>query len=491
MALPLLSACFGGSGPSVGVVGHLRGDFGGVVSDEPRATLVARGVLSSGGTAADAAVALYFALSVTYPSAASLGGGGVCLVHDGKTGRVEALDFTVGAPSPPISRAAGAFGVPGNVRGMFALHSRYGRLRWERVVQPAENLARFGFAASRALVQELSQDGGALARDARARAIFTAPGGAAVKEGGDIRQVGLAAVLGRIRRLGAGEFYGGLLARRLSAGAAEIGGALAIADLRGYRPRWLETVKGSFGNHNVHFPPRPISGGAIAARLWDELKEKGSWSGADDGDRLGIFADAAYAAYRETAPPDRAPRGDGLPDHAVTSFAVLDIAGGAVACSLTMNGRFGAGRMIPGTGILAARPPGGENDAKSSLAPMLVVNEFNKNAYFAAAVSGNAAAPTALISVALKVLLGGRGLEDALADGRFHAGSIPRTVFAEAAADKEAAARFRDNGFRLVDVARLGRMNAIHCPGGMPREPKSCTYSSDRRGHGFAATAAR
>jgi len=75
-------AC-GSDGPPEGQVGFIQENFGGVVSDEPRSALVGRDVLSAGGTAVDAAVATYFAMAVTYPGAATLGGGGICVVSRG------------------------------------------------------------------------------------------------------------------------------------------------------------------------------------------------------------------------------------------------------------------------------------------------------------------------------------------------------------------------------------------------------------------------
>ena len=111
-----------------------------MVSDEPRSALVGRDILSAGGNAVDAAVATYFAMSVTYPGAATLGGGGMCVVSRGQDDAVEAIDFR-----PALFAQGGrAVMIPGAVRGMFALHARYGRLKWEALLLPAERLARFG-----------------------------------------------------------------------------------------------------------------------------------------------------------------------------------------------------------------------------------------------------------------------------------------------------------------------------------------------------------
>ncbi|MDE2466502.1 MAG: gamma-glutamyltransferase, partial [Alphaproteobacteria bacterium] len=118
-----------------------------VVGDEPSAVKAASAVLQQGGSAADAATTLYLAMSVTFPGAAGLGGGGTCVVYDEHDGSAHAIDFMPG-------RTGGeTFGVPGNVRGFQVLQSRYGRLPWARDVAYAEALAATGFPISAALEQ--------------------------------------------------------------------------------------------------------------------------------------------------------------------------------------------------------------------------------------------------------------------------------------------------------------------------------------------------
>jgi len=486
MIVALVSGC-GTPDPPLGVVGHVAGDFGGAVTDEPTAALVARDILSAGGTAADAAVALYFTLSVTYPSAGGLGGGGVCLVHGINSTQVEALDFTSGRPARRAPDGQMEFAVPGNVRGMAALHARYGRLRWSQVVQPAERLARFGHPISRAFAHEIKRHAAVVNASAGLGVLFKGADGTILKEGDDLRQLELSVVLGRLRGKGAGEFYSGALAGRLAASYKAAGGTVTIEDLRGYRPVWRETLKGSFGDHGVHFAPPSVRGGALSAKLWDVLKEKGAYQRAPANARDTAVVEASAKAYQALGERD----GDAIPDHSVTSFATMDHLGSAVACSVTMNAPFGVARLAAGTGVIAGAAPTPKHDGGVSLAPMLIVNGPTTNAFFAAGASGDASSPTSMISVALRLLVADEKLADAVDAPRYHAGRTSRTVFAEATAGAAATAHFDAAGYRVIKVPSLGRINAIWCAAGILRQPGKCVYIADKRGFGYGVSVER
>ena len=132
----LLAGCsvdIGSIGDTVGLSSSSPGTTGAlVVGDEPFAVRAGAAILGQGGNAVDAATAMYFTLAVTYPVAAGLGGGGLCIVHDPLKNTTQEIDFEAGDAAKP-----GAYAVPGNVRGFALMQGAFGALPWQKVVSPA------------------------------------------------------------------------------------------------------------------------------------------------------------------------------------------------------------------------------------------------------------------------------------------------------------------------------------------------------------------
>ena len=277
-----------------GQPGFVKGFLGGVVADEPRAALAAREVLSAGGSAADAAVALGFVLSVTLPSRAGLGGGGACIAYaaDKKSvnaGVPEAVLFPPVAPAGLGANADRPAAVPMLARGLFLLHARYGSLPFEGLIVPAEQLARFGTPAPRQLVRDIALVAGPLLGDPNARAVFS-QGGTPLAEGQTLLQPDLGATLAQIRVSGVGDFYTGALARRIVQASPLAGGPLTLADLNGALPKLAPAVVVPYRRDKVAFLPPPADGGLAAAAGFSTLERDPSALGSAAARALAVAA---------------------------------------------------------------------------------------------------------------------------------------------------------------------------------------------------------
>ena len=408
---------------------------------------------------------MYFASAVTLPSAASLGGGGVCVGFDSANGEVQALEFLARRPTRIDAEADRPAAVPGNVRGFFAFHARYGRLPWSQLISPAETLARFGFRVSRALARDIDEVERALAAEPETRRSFSMPDrDKLVAEGDFLRQVELAAVLARVRAEGAGAFYTGAFAQQFAEAAQAAGGTLTNIDLRDYAPTWRQTITVPMGNETAHFAPPPTIGGAIAARMWTSLLEQGNLKRTSAEERYRIFADLGFDTASERldllAQEEGGEAAPQLENPSAATFVAVDRDGSAAACGVTLNSLFGTGRVASGTGIVLAASPGPGGRGATALGPMLIVNQNVNEFYFAGAASGGVAAPLALISVAARAVLAGEPLLQALAAPRVLGGLMPDVVHHEGGAGGIAPV-FANQGLRLAAAPVLGQVNTV------------------------------
>ncbi len=365
-----------------------------VSTTHPLATRVGMDVLRRGGTAADAAVAVSFALAVVYPEAGNLGGGFFAVGHQEAKGETWMLDARETAPaavtrdtyrnlpSGASLRGPWAAGVPGTPAGLAALHARYGKLSWRELVAPAERLAREGFPLTARATDRLLGMKRRLAADPETRRIFYTPEPAT---GGTLRQPDLAATLRRLTG-DPRDFYDGETAALIVADMQTEGGPITAADLDAYAPQWREPVRCRYRDFDLVSSAPPSSGGTILCQTaqilqpfeMEALDPRGArflhltmqaW-GFAFADRAALgdpdVVDLSGLGHLITEEyglllADRIDPGAPLPFTApalrpesmqTTHFSVVDGEGNAVSLTTTLNGAFGNGHVVRGAGFL-------------------------------------------------------------------------------------------------------------------------------------------
>ncbi len=372
---------------------------GAVATSDAYSAVVAKAILQKGGNAVDAAVATAFALAVTLPEAGNLGGGGFMTVW--MEGKPYFLDYRERAPAkasadmyldakgnvvPDLSLIGNlSAGIPGTVRGMAAVHSRFGHLAWKDVVAPAIALARDGFVVPERLQKNRDADMPNYAGKTNFAAYY-----AGMNAGATFKQPHLAATLQRIAAQGDKGFYEGRTADLIVAqmGRGPVKGILTKADLASYKAVWREPVRASWNGYDVITAPPPSSGGIALIQL---LKMKSilapAFEGvahnspqyihllaeiekrvyADRAEYLGdpdfvkvpvqALIDPAYLAARAgevkaLTPSETRKINPGLEKLETTHFSVVDRWGNAVSNTYTLNGSFGSGVVVEGAGFL-------------------------------------------------------------------------------------------------------------------------------------------
>src|SRR3954469_20290074 len=155
LSAPLLFAPAQAASPA-----PVAAEHGMVVTAHQLATRVGVDVLKKGGNAVDAAVAVGYALAVTYPAAGNLGGGGFMTLQLAD-GRKSFIDFREKAPlaaradmyldkagnviAGASTRGHLAVAVPGTVAGLEYALAKYGRMKRGELIAPAIALADKGF----------------------------------------------------------------------------------------------------------------------------------------------------------------------------------------------------------------------------------------------------------------------------------------------------------------------------------------------------------
>lgn len=504
-----------------------EGFFGATAAEEPRAALVARDVLVAGGTAADAAVATYFTLAVTLPSSAGIGANGSCLVFN-PPGGLAVSPFSVDRTGPdsdknpsfelvafpprPASAQAPTVSVPLGPRAMFALHARYGRMRFEELLAGAERLARFGAPVSRALAVELARDGAILeSDDTAARALLR--DGRPLDQEERLVQLELAAMLARLRAEGVGGLYGGGLGSSFVEAARAAGYRIDPAVLREALPTVTPATGTIHDDHVWALVGADQGDTALGQVVFDLVLDGADWTAdrsraqADLAKAL-LLADAATAEGAVRLEEDAAERamagptpasGDGpsavrarqavtlgaraAPSGGATSFYAVDRFGMGVSCAIGLGAPFGVGRMLPGLGLLPGVVEPGGADGPGAFT-LMVANTNANQLHMTGYGTGGRAGLSALVTAALDHWETETPPSDAVAAQRSHMAAGSGLLVVEPGLTVDTA-RIGLDGLRLEPADRLGRAALFRCVNGIPRSELRCQQGGDPRSLGL------
>jgi gamma-glutamyltranspeptidase/glutathione hydrolase len=368
-----------------------------VASNSDLASQAGLEILRAGGNAMDAAVAVGFALAVTYPFAGNIGGGGFMVIRmaDGRTAAIDYREIApLAATRDMFVDASGkltdksvvghlASGVPGAVAGMDAALQRFGTMSLAQVMAPAIRLARDGFTVDSSLYRSLSGAKQRLCRFEGCATFF--PAGETVAPGATLVQSDLARSLQLIAERGPDAFYEGPVGDSLVAEMQRGGGIITREDLAAYVPKWREPVVSTYRGYTLITMPPASSGGITMTESFNILEEFAPLPAFGSAeythllaeafrrafiDRNAKLADADFVpvprdelvskAYAKTlaaqisrtqaskTPAFTAARPE--PEH-TTHYSVVDGKGNAVATTTTINGGYGSAVWVRGGGF--------------------------------------------------------------------------------------------------------------------------------------------
>ncbi|MEO9337540.1 gamma-glutamyltransferase [Mesorhizobium sp. SB112] len=333
-------------------------------------------VLSRGGNAMDAAVTTALTLSVVEPWLSGIGGGGFLLHADGKTGAVDTLDFNVNSsrnidpadypvvagrdgdwfdwPSVKDDRNLSGYSsicVPGAIAGLAEALERFGTISFAEALQPAIEHARRGLVLDWFAVLCLAIDAEGLGRFPASSSLFLkdgrAPRVAEIGAGKTIPMPKKAAMLERLAKAGARDFYEGEVAAGIVADLNAGGSPIDAGEMRDYAPEWGKPLQIDYRGLTVHAMPG-LSGGPTMVEALSELNDKLPAEGALSGQTALAFA----RAIRRASEHRLRTLGHASGDSCTTHLSVVDRDGTMVSLTNTLLSRFGSKVVLPSSDML-------------------------------------------------------------------------------------------------------------------------------------------
>lgn len=501
-----------------------------VSSAHPLASQVGTMIMKQGGNAFDAAIATQLALAVVYPGAGNLGGGGFLLARR-SNGELLGLDYREAAPAAAsrdmyldaqgnanISLSQNghlASGIPGTVAGLFATMP-YAKLPFAKLVQPAIDLAEFGFVITEREAASLNNNRESFLKQSTRPTALTKEG--KWKAGDTLVQKELAATLKRMQKNGAAGFYEGETAKLIVEEMQRGKGIITLDDLKNYTAKLREPLRFNYRDHQIISFAPPSSGGILIAQMMKMIEKfpVGSYgfqtpasvqlmieaerrAYADRAEHMGdpdfwkvpvdtLISDTYLTERMKDYNPSKASistqikAGNITVSEETTHLSVIDAAGNLVAVTTTLNDGYGCKTVVGGAGFLlnnemddfSVKPGvpnmygalGGEANAilpgkrmLSSMTPTLMMK--NNKPYLTIGTPGGTTIPTSVFQALVNLIDFKMDLVDAINKPKFHHQWFPDEVMIERDFLADTKKKLEAMGYKIRERSPIGRTEGI------------------------------
>lgn len=501
-----------------------------VSSAHALASMVGAEIMKRGGNAFDAAIATQWALAVVYPNAGNIGGGGFMIART-KDSKTLALDYREKAPAKAtedmyiqngeanskLSRNGHlAAGVPGTVAGLFET-LQYAKLPMATLIQPAIDLAEFGFVITTREALSLNNNKEAFVSNNLHTPVF-------VKQdfwqpGDTLIQKDLANTLKAVKENGKRGFYEGGVAEKIVEEMSKGGGIISVKDLKNYTAVWRNNLSFKYKDYTIIGMPPPSSGGVIITQLMQMIANRNIKSlGFQTPKSVQLMIEAERRAYADRAEhmgdPDFYPvpldtlvspyyaksrmadfdtnfatKSNNISAGVIkkqseetTHLSVVDKEGNLVSVTTTLNDSYGSKTVVQGLGFIlnnemddfSIKPGtpnmygaiGGVANAiapnkrmLSSMTPTIVLK--NNKPFLVVGTPGGTTIPTSVFQTLVNILEFNMSAAEAINKPKFHHQWLPDVVFVEKTFDKLLMSKLEVKGYKFQVRGDIGRVEVI------------------------------
>ncbi|XP_071964321.1 glutathione hydrolase 1 proenzyme-like [Antedon mediterranea] len=256
-----------------------------VATDIAECSQMGSSILEEGGSAVDSAITSLLCIGLVHGQSSGIGGGAFLLIYDRSAKKVEFINARETSPAattqdmfnahPDTIKIGGlAIATPGELKGMWEAHQKYGKLSWKRLFEPVIELARKGFRLSKHsenALKVLVRSGDGPNMKAWRNVYFKDNGTIPKVEGDIVIRSKFADTLQRIADNGWTEFYNGTTADMMIEDITNFNGTLTKDDLLNYTVQWSDVITTLFMGNMVASPSLP-SGGPVYQFIINVMK---------------------------------------------------------------------------------------------------------------------------------------------------------------------------------------------------------------------------